>query len=52
MENSKAKLSIDVNVPTDRDLTAMYIERRPDLIVYDRYKKRISILKVAVAGSL
>ena len=45
MENSKVKVTVDVSVPTDRELT----ERRPDLIVYDRSVKRISILEVAVA---
>ena len=38
-------MSVDVSVPTDRDL----MERRPDLIVYDRSEKRISILDVVVA---
>ena len=43
MENSEAKVSIDVSVPTDRDLT----ECRPDFIVYDKCERRISI-QVAV----
>ena len=32
MENSRAKVSVDVSIPTDRELT----ECRPNLVVYDK----------------
>ena len=45
LRGDKAKLVVDVSIPTDRDLTA----RRPDIIVYLKECNLAVILEVAVA---
>ena len=45
LEGDKAKLVVDVSMPTERDLTA----RRPDIIVYLKERNQVVILEVAVA---
>jgi len=43
LEGDKAKLVVDVSMPTDRDLTT----RRPDIIVYLKKRNQVVILEVA-----
>ena len=45
LEGENLKLCIDISIPTDRQMK----ERRPDLIVFDKSEKRISIFDVACA---
>ena len=45
LERNDLKLCVDVSVPTDRQLT----ERRPDLIVFAKEKRKIIIFDVAYA---
>ena len=45
MEGNDLKLCVDVSVPTDRQLT----ERRPDLVVFAKEKRKIIIFDVACA---
>jgi len=45
LDGDKAKLVVDVSMPTDQDLTA----RRPDIIMYLKERNQIVILVVAVA---
>ena len=44
MRGDKAKLVVDVSIPTDKDLTA----RKPDIIVYLKECNQVVILEVAV----
>jgi len=45
LDGNKAKLVVDVSMPTDRDLTT----RRPDIVMYLKERNQIVILEVAVA---
>lgn len=46
LEGETLKLCVDVSVPTDRQMK----ERRPDLIVFAKTEKRITIFDVACAS--
>ena len=45
LEGARAKIAVDLSVPTDRQLS----DRRPDLILYLKGERKIMILKGAVA---
>jgi len=45
LDGDKAKLVVDVSMPTDRDLTT----RRPDIIMHLKERNQIVILEVPVA---